>query len=363
MVDFSPHRLIASLAAGRRPSPEELAALVKLGSPSELALLFAAADRVRRRMVGEAVHLRALIEFSNYCQADCLYCGLRRENTRLERYRLSLEEIEGLITQAQRLGFGTVVLQSGEDPWYDADRIARLIRRAKGLGLAVTLSLGEREPEEVDYWREQGADRYLLRHETANPELHRRLRPGRTLAGRVGLLRLLKELGYQIGAGFMVGLPGQTAADLAADLELAVELEADMVGIGPFIPHPETPLGGEAGGGVEETLKMVALARLLLPEALIPATTALGSLAPDGRERALAAGANVIMPSLTPAAARRRYALYPGRICLDESGPQCRACLEERLRRLGRPVAAGPGHSPRWERRNLLAEPRYFFYR
>lgn len=356
MANFSHHRLIASLAAGRRPATEDLVALVELESPSELAFLFAAADGVRRRMVGEAVHLRALIEFSNYCRANCLYCGLRRENTRLERYRLPLEEIEALIAEAKRFGFGTVVLQSGEDPWYDGDRMARLIRYAKGLGLAVTLSLGEREPEEVAYWREQGADRYLLRHETANPDLHRRLRPGRTLAGRVGLLRHLKELGYQIGTGFMVGLPGQSAADLAADLELAVALEADMVGIGPFIPHPDTPLGGEAGGGVTETLKMVALSRLLLPEALIPATTALGSLAPDGRERALMAGANVVMPSLTPTAVRRRYELYPGRICLGETGAQCRTCLEDRLRRLGRPIAAGPGHSPRWERRNLLAQ-------
>ncbi|NLG83810.1 MAG: [FeFe] hydrogenase H-cluster radical SAM maturase HydE [Firmicutes bacterium] len=344
--------LIRTLAAGNRLMGEDLLPLVELASPEELAPLFTAADQVRRRMVGDAVHLRALIEFSNYCRANCLYCGLRRENRNLARYRLSLEEIEGLIAEAYRLGFGTVVLQSGEDLWYDADRMARLIRYAKSLGLAVTLSLGERSPEEVAYWRKEGADRYLLRHETANPALHRRLRPGRSLEGRVGLLRYLKELGYQIGAGFMVGLPGQEAADLVADLELLVELEADMVGIGPFIPHPDTPLAGAPGGRVLETVKMVALARLLLPEALIPATTALGSLDPYGRENALEAGANVVMPSLTPKAVRRQYALYPGRICLDETGEQCRACLEARLRRLGRTVATGPGHSLKWERRN-----------
>lgn len=344
-------RLIEALAGGGEIADEDLQILVELNNPEDTAYLLAAADRVRRQRVGNAVHLRGLIEFSNHCRANCLYCGLRRDNAMARRYRLPLDEIEAVIANARALGYGTVVLQSGEDSWFDAERIARLVRYAKDLGLAVTLSLGERDPLELAHWRRAGADRYLLRHETADPGLHQALRPGRSLAARAGILATLKELDYQTGTGFMVGLPGQTASSLVDDLKLARKFEADMVGIGPFIPHPETPLAAARGGTVMQTLKMVALARLLLPEALIPATTAIGSLDPVGRERALAAGANVVMPSLTPTEFRSRYLLYPGKICLDETAAHCRGCLEGRIRRLGRTVAAGPGHSPRWERR------------
>ncbi len=344
--------LIKRLAHGERVGDADLLELIELQAPEMVSCLLAAADRVRRQWVGDAVHLRGLIEFSNHCRADCLYCGLRRSNSELARHRLPPAEIEAAIAEAAALGYRTVVLQAGEDPWYNGESIARLVRYAKELNLAVTLSLGERPREDLSFWRDQGADRYLLRHETANPRLHQWLRPGRTLAGRAGTLRVLKELGYQVGAGFMVGLPRQTGADLVADLRLLKELEADMVGIGPFIPHPQTPLHGAAGGTVADTLKMVALARLLLPEAMIPATTAMGSLDPLGREKALAAGANVLMPILTPAPMRTHYQLYPGRICLEESARQCRDCLLDRVRRIGRTVADGPGHCPGWERRN-----------
>lgn len=342
-------RAIARLAAGKDIADADLQVLVELEEPAGLARLLAAADETRRRAVGDGVHLRGLIEFSNHCRADCLYCGLRRSNGRLVRYRLSPEEIAAVIGRAAELGYGTVVLQSGEDPWYDADTIARLIRLAKERGLAVTLSLGERDPEELAHWRRQGADRYLLRHETANPVLHARLRPGRTLEGRVRLLMTLRELGYQVGAGFMVGLPGQSGADLVADLRLLQRLKVEMAGVGPFIPHPDTPLAHAGAGGILQTLKMVALARLLLPQAMLPAVTALGALEPMGRERALQAGANVIMPNLTPTAVRPHYQIYPGKICLGETAEECRACVERRIRGLGRTVARGPGHAPGWE--------------
>lgn len=344
--------IIERLARGDVPSLEELSFLIGLEDRATLEALYAAADRVQRERLGDGVHLRGLIEFSNHCRADCLYCGLRRGNRALARHRLAPEAVRAAIAEAAALGYGTVVLQSGEDPWYDADRVADLIVFAKGKKLAVTLSLGERGPDELAHWRRCGADRYLLRHETANPRLHAALRPGRTLGGRVAVLRTLRELGYQVGTGFMVGLPDQEPADLAADLLLALEIEADMVGIGPFIPHPETPLRAARGGGIEAALKMVALARLLLPEAMIPATTAMGSLHPQGRELALAVGANVVMPSVTPQPMRTHYQLYPGKICLGETPEHCRGCLENRIKGLGRFVAAGPGHCPRWERRN-----------
>ncbi|MGE5599730.1 MAG: [FeFe] hydrogenase H-cluster radical SAM maturase HydE [Bacteroidota bacterium] len=346
-------RAIARLAAGKDLADADLRALVELEEPAGIARLLAAADETRRRTVGDAVHLRGLIEFSNYCRADCLYCGLRRSNGRLVRYRLSLEEIEAVIDRAAALDYGTVVLQSGEDPWYDADAIARLIRYAKARSLAVTLSVGERDREELAHWRRQGADRYLLRHETANPTLHARLRPGRTLVERVRVLENVRELGFQVGSGFMVGLPGQSSADLVGDLRLLQELKVEMAGIGPFIPHPATPLAGAEAGSMGQTLKMVALARLLLPEAMLPAVTALGALEPLGREQALQAGANVVMPNLTPTAVRPHYQIYPGKICLGETAEKCRACVERRIQGLGRTVARGPGHAPGWDYRRL----------
>lgn len=344
-------KVVDALAAGGPAPDEELLELVQARDPAVGLYLFEAASRVRRERVGDGVHLRGLIEFSNHCRMDCLYCGLRRSNLALARYRLSPDDIGEAIDAASSIGYRTVVLQSGEDLLYDAELVARLIHRAKGKGLAVTLSLGERDRDELAYWRRQGADRYLLRHETANPELHRQLRPGRSLEGRIAVLRRLKELGYQVGAGFMVGLPGQTPRDLVADLRLLVDLQADMAGIGPFIPHPGTPLAGATGGSLESTLRMVALARLLLPEAMIPATTALGSMDPFGREQGLMAGANVLMPNVTPPSVRPLYQLYPGKICLDEGAAHCRGCTEARIHRIGRNVAAGPGHCPGWERR------------
>lgn len=307
-----------------------------------------AANNLRVQTVGDEVHLRGLIEFSNYCRNNCCYCGLRQDNRQLTRYRLTVAEIVAAAEEGVRLGYRTVVLQSGEDPAYTGQSVAALIRELKALGLVVTLSLGEREPWEYELWRTAGADRYLMRHETADPTLYDVLHPGQSLDKRVRLLKHLKQLQYQVGTGFMVGLPGQTPETLWADLELALELEAEMVGIGPFIPHPATPLGQSVGGAVDLTCLMVALTRLALPHALIPATTALGSLSPLGREAALRSGANVVMPNLTPRAYRPDYQIYPNKICLGEEAAECRGCITGRIESIGRRVADGPGHHPLW---------------
>lgn len=320
----------------------------------EARQVLAVADRLRAETVGAGVHLRGLIEFSNYCRNNCLYCGLRRDNRQVVRYRMTPKEIIAAAEHGASLSYRTVVLQSGEDPVYNGETIAAIIREIRRLGLVVTLSMGEREPWEYELWRNAGAERYLMRHETADPVLYGRLHPGQSLERRVALLKVLKQLDYQVGTGFMVGLPGQNVKTLAADLELAAELEAEMVGIGPFIPHPGTPLGAEPGGTVEQTCLMVALTRLALPYALIPATTALGSINPSGREAALRAGANVVMPNLTPRKYRPDYQIYPNKICLGEEAAECRGCITRRIESLGRSVADDPGHNPIWLRRRVL---------
>ena len=312
-----------------------------------------AAHRLRAETVGGAVHLRGLIEFSNYCRNNCLYCGLRRDNRKVSRYRMTPREIIDTAAEGAELGFKTVVLQSGEDPAYSGEMIAGIVREIRRLGLVVTLSIGEREPWEYELWRQAGAERYLMRHETADPSLYGRLHPGRSFRERVSRLKVLKKLDYQVGTGFMVGLPGQREQTLAADLELALELEAEMVGIGPFIPHPDTPLGGEPGGTLEQTCLMVALTRLALPYTLLPATTALGSIDPLGREAALRSGANVLMPNLTPKAHRRDYQIYPNKICLGEEAAECRGCITRRIESLGRSVADDPGHNLIWLQRRV----------
>jgi biotin synthase len=311
------------------------------------------ADSLRAETVGLDVHLRGLIEFSNYCRNNCLYCGLRRDNRLVTRYRMTPAEIVAAAEYGVELGYKTVVLQSGEDPAFSGESLAEIIREIKKLGLVVTLSVGEREPFEYQLWREAGAERYLMRHETADPVLYDCLHPGQTLAKRISLLKALKALDYQVGTGFMVGLPGQTAETLLADLELARELEAEMVGIGPFIPHPGTPLGIDKGGTLEQTCIMVALTRLFLPYALIPATTALGSISPLGRESALKAGANVVMPNLTPRIHRADYQIYPNKICLGEEAAECRGCITRRIESIGRRVAEGVGHNQKWIQRRL----------
>ena len=323
--------------------------------PAALTTLFARADAVRRAHVGDDIHLRGLIEISSYCVRQCHYCGLRSARS-MPRYRMTREEILAAARKAIELGFGTVVLQSGEDFGIDAEWLAEIIRTIKKeTPLAITLSLGERRSDELRLWRASGADRYLLRFETSNPALYNAIHPrrGSAISDRITLLCDLREMGYEIGSGVMVGIPGQTCEMLARDIELFESLDLDMVGIGPFIAHPDTPLGApnvptagpdQVPSSEGMVLKAVALARLVCPEANLPSTTALATINTlDGREHGLQSGANVFMPVLTPAPYRQMYEIYPGKACLDEDATQCNTCLRERIERLGRAVGTGPG--------------------
>jgi biotin synthase len=347
-----------------------------------LEALWRLADAARRRSVGDEVHLRGLIEISNYCARECLYCGLRAPNRAVGRYRMTADEIAAAASRAIEFGCGTVVLQSGEDYGIEAPWLAAVVRRIKDLGApAVTLSLGERGDADLAAWREAGADRYLLRFETSNRALYERIhpRPAGRPSDRIAILRRLRQLGYEIGSGVMIGIPGQTYGDLADDIETFRALDLDMIGVGPFLPHPETPLGrlmlggapgaaaggGAAGGAAEDggtrappggqapnselmTYKVVALARLACPGANIPSTTALATVNPaEGRELGLRRGANVVMPNVTPPQYRARYEIYPAKACIYEDVAAFNARLRRRLAAMGRRVGAGPGPSRR----------------
>jgi len=315
--------------------------------------LFAKADEVRRKYLGTEVFLRGIIEFSNYCSNNCLYCGIRAQNTNVRRYRMTSDEIVERARIINEQDIKTVVLQSGEDPFYTKDMLGHVISAIKSLGLTITLSLGERSFNEYSYWKELGADRYLMRHETADEELYEKLHPGDRFENRKAHLLELKRLGYEVGAGSMVGLPGQDDFSLAKDILFTYELDADMIGIGPFIPHPETPLKNAVAGTLEKTLKMVALTRLFLPDANIPATTALGSIHPQGRQMALKCGANVIMPNFTPSPYRAQYALYPNKICIMESDTACGECTKALVRTAGYTVSQSHGYRRRRMREQL----------
>jgi len=319
--------------------------------------LWSHADAVRRTNVGDDVHLRGLIEISNTCDRNCLYCGLRTSNMRLQRYRLTEQEIMQCVAKAVEFGYGTVVLQSGEDYGIGADWLAAIVRRIKAeTPLAVTLSMGERSDRELEAWREAGADRYLLRFETSDRELFDRIHPpfpGQR-SDRIAILRRLKEFGYEIGSGVMIGIPGQTYESLARDIELFAELDLDMIGVGPFIPHPDTPLGmgklpnapdGRQVPNTElMTYKVLALTRMGCPRTNIPSTTALATLnLEQGRELGLQRGANVVMPNLTPAAYRALYEIYPAKACIRETAEQCHSCLKARIESIGRTIARGRG--------------------
>ncbi|MEN3008321.1 [FeFe] hydrogenase H-cluster radical SAM maturase HydE [Pseudothermotoga sp.] len=306
--------------------------------------LFSLADEVRRKYLGDEVFLRGIIEFSNYCRNDCLYCGIRASNKNVERYRMNLEEIYERAKIIANMNIKTIVLQSGEDPYYTKQMIADLIERIKRLNVAITLSIGERDFEEYRIWKEAGADRYLMRHETADEELYARLHPNDSFQSRVEHLKQLKRLGYETGAGSMVGLPDQTDLSLAKDVLFVYQLDADMVGIGPFIPHPGTPLGNSKAGDLIKTLKLISLTRLFLPDANIPATTALGTIHPQGRQLALKCGANVIMPNFTPSPYRAQYTLYPNKICIFENDTACGRCTRKLVENAGYRVSEDFGY-------------------
>jgi biotin synthase len=326
--------------------------------PSRLQELYAHADRVRRENVGDAVHLRGLIEISNHCERQCMYCGLRRANSDIARYRMGREEILDCARQAEALGYGTVVIQAGEDDALTAEWVAGIVRWIKSeTALAVTLSLGERSLDEIRLWREAGADRYLLRFETSDERLYRAIHPQRAPGSpnRIERLRQIKQLGYEAGGGVMVGIPGQSYESLAGDILTFAELDLDMIGIGPFIAHPRTPLGAgtlcppidsadQVPANEEMVYKMVALARIACPTANIPSTTALATInKTHGRKQGLSVGANVVMPNVTPLEYRRLYEIYPAKACIDETAKDCQACLNGQISSLGRFPASGPG--------------------
>jgi biotin synthase len=342
---------------------EEILAWLRESNPARLGDLWQRADMTRQQHVGGDVHLRGLVELSNHCVRLCAYCGLRAPNTGLERYRMTEDEVLECVHRAVDYGYGTVVLQSGEDPGLTAEGMANLVRRIKReTRLAVTLSLGERTDEELVLWREAGADRYLLRFETSNRAIYERIhppRPGQT-GDRLAILRRLRALGYEVGSGVMIGIPGQTYADLARDIELFAELNLDMIGVGPFLVHPDTPLGDpefrallpegdQVPANEQTTYKVIALARLVCPRANIPSTTALATLNRDeGRELGLVRGANVVMPNLTPTKYRALYEIYPNKACIRETGEACYSCLVGRIESLGRRVGQGRGDSPNY---------------
>lgn len=273
-----------------------------------------------------------------------MYCGLRRSNTGAQRYRLTPQQIIEMAQKAVTYGYKTVVLQSGEDTWFDTDKLCHILREIKKWDIAVTLSIGEKTREEYAAYRAAGADRYLLRIETTDKALYEKLDPAMSWDNRVRCLQDLKTLGYEVGSGSLVGLPGQTVESLAQDLLFFQELPVDMAGIGPFIPHPHTPLAQEtADGHFELALRMMALMRLLLPDINIPATTAMETLHPQGRLLALQCGANVVMPNVTEGDYRKKYELYPGKICTGDSPAQCRGCIQSKIESIGRVVSPGKG--------------------
>ena len=305
--------------------------------------LFQAADEVRSQYVGEGVHLRALIELSNVCSKDCYYCGLRCSNNNLERYRLSPDEVMAAVVEAKSEGYQTIVLQSGEADNFATAEMVKIITAIKAMGLAITLSLGEKTYGQYKAYKDAGADRYLLRIETTNETIYRELHPGMDFHNRVKCLEALRTLGYEVGTGCLVGLPQQTLADLAQDILFFIEINADMVGLGPSISNPDTPLREQPSGQFLLSIKVMAVVRLLLPDINIPATTAMESLHQDGRKIALQAGANVIMPNVTTINYRQKYLLYPGKIGLQVSTKQNRQKVVEIINSINRFVADNKG--------------------
>lgn len=311
--------------------------------------LFEKARKLQHQFFGKRIYIRGLIEFTNYCRNNCYYCGIRRDNQKLERYRLTKEQILACCKEGYALGYRTFVLQGGEDGYFTDERICAIVSLIKSdfPDCAVTLSLGERGKESYRLFRQAGADRYLLRHETADEMHYRQLHPAElSLSARKQCLKDLKELGYQVGAGFMAGSPGQTFAHLAEDLVFLQELQPHMIGIGPFISHKDTPFAGRRNGSLELTLFLLGILRLSFPKVLLPATTALGTIAADGRELGILAGANVIMPNLSPTAVREQYSLYDNKICTGEESAQCIRCIQNRIKKIGYEIAVERGDYP-----------------
>ena len=330
--------LILRLERERRLSEAEYAELIANRDPEAAQLLAELASAARRAVFGEAVYTRGLIEISSICRNNCLYCGIRRDNRLAERYRLTAEEILSCADEGYGLGFRTFVLQGGEDAYFTDEVLCGIVKalKARHPDCAVTLSMGERSRESYRALYDAGADRYLLRHETADAGHYARLHPAEmSFENRMRCLADLRDTGYQVGCGFMVGSPFQTPAILARDLKFIEGFRPAMCGIGPFIPHRNTPFRSEPAGTLELTLFLLSVLRLILPEVLLPATTALGTIHPSGRELGILAGANVVMPNLSPAGVRKQYELYDNKICTGEESAQGLGCLDRRMREIG----------------------------
>ncbi len=349
MTTASKTSLIEAVANGHRPSVGEVVELLRSQGDAQKEL-YRAADRKRQEVFGDVVYIRGIIEFSNYCRKHCNYCGIRCGNRAVKRYRMSADEIVQTAARARHSGATTVVLQSGEDPHFTVAALDEIVRRIKTeAGVpAVTLSVGERPADDYLALKQAGCDRYLLRFETSDRDLFRRLHPDDDFDERVACLQQLRRVGIQVGSGFMIGLPDAGLGVLARDILFATDLELDMMGCGPFVAHPQTPLAGH--GLLEDRevyFKTMAVLRLLNPRTHIPSTTAFDAIFKFGRDRVLQRGANVFMPNLTPKKYRQLYQLYPNKPCVDEGADECTACTISRMVRLGRKLGTGPGHSIR----------------
>ena len=340
--------LIKKLKDERTLSDSELKEIMLC--ESEKDALYSCADDVRRSIYGDKVYIRGLIEFTNHCKNNCYYCGIRRGNQTLFRYRLSKDEILECCTEGYALGFRTFVLQGGEDPYFKDDVMCDIISavRESFPDCAITLSVGEKPKESYRAYFEAGANRYLLRHETAEEEHYKKLHPeSMSLKNRKKCLYDLKEIGFEVGSGFMVGSPYPTLDDLVADLRFLQQLQPEMIGIGPYITHPATPFADKENGSFPLTLSLISILRLMFPYALIPATTALGTIHPEGREMGLRAGANVVMPNLSPVRTRALYELYENKICTGEESAQCLGCLRRRIESAGYRIVTDIGSAKR----------------
>lgn len=346
--------LINKLEQTRDLSQEEMLYLLDHIDEEGRALLSDKADKARKKYYDDRVYMRGLIEFTNYCKQNCMYCGIRGSNTNVDRYRLSEEGILECVKIGYDLGYRTFVLQGGEDPYYTDEMIVSIIQNIKKSypECAITLSIGEKSYDSYKKYYDAGADRYLLRHETASKELYEKLHPKMSLEKRVRCLYDLKEIGYQVGTGFIVGLPYQTNKHITEDLMFIKKLKPHMVGIGPFMPQKDTPLGEHQSGTASQTVLLISILRLMQPDLLLPATTSLGSVDPKGREKGLKAGANVVMPNLSPTDVREKYALYDGKICTGDEAAHCRHCIEGRIKSAGFKVDMQRGDNAMWVKEN-----------
>ena len=338
--------LIKNLSETHSLSLSEYEYLIENRTEKAAKILREKAVKIRREIYGNTVFVRGLIEISNICKNDCLYCGIRKSNAHCDRYRLTPKEILECAREGYSLGFRTFVLQGGEDAYFTDEVLCDIIRSIKRnhKGCAVTLSMGERSYESYKRLFDAGADRYLLRHETADKEHYEKLHPKEmSFDNRMECLKNLREIGYQVGCGFMVGSPYQTNKSLAKDLKFIEEFKPDMCGIGPFVPHKETPFAKEEQGTVKLTCYLLSIIRLIYPQVLLPSTTALGTIHPMGREMGIEAGANVVMPNLSPVSVRKKYELYNGKICTGEESAQCKDCLNQRMRSIGYEIVVDRG--------------------